>query len=176
MTEYKLHIVFIISFSLVASLSYGESENGKSFDNRSGIVKTGIKKIEALNKEDLLVETKEKYKINYNPAGKKDPFYPLVREVIEPVVPDEKEGIEKTELQKYELTQLKLVAVMKFGAKEVAMVEDPEGKGHTLYVGTLIGKNWGKVVMIDANKVQIEEKTRAGSLIKELVMLTGEGK
>lgn len=89
----------------------------------------------------------------YSPIGKRDPFRSLFK--IDP--PD----LEiKTELQKFELDQLKLVAIISRIATPYAMVEDPEGKGHTLTSGKLIGKNWGKVSQITPECVVVDEDYR----------------
>lgn len=90
----------------------------------------------------------------YSPIGKRDPF----RNLFE--VDDAKEQEELTELQKYELDQLKLVAVVSRIATPYAMVEDPSGKGHTLTRGTLIGKNWGQVAQIRPDCVVVREEYR----------------
>ena len=114
----------------------------------------------------------------YDPSGKKDPFFPAVADEKDISSSDVNEsgdvdtGPPPTPLEMYELSQLKLVAIMKFGAKDVAMVEDPEGKGHTLYIGTLIGKNKGMVLRMEEGKVLIEEKYRKrGKTISEIKML-----
>jgi len=113
----------------------------------------------------------------YDPAGKKDPFFPAVVDekslkISDGEVENVDTGPPPTPLEMYELSQLKLVAIMKFGAKDVAMVEDPEGKGHTLYIGTLIGKNKGMVLRMEEGKVLIEEKYRkSGNTISEIKML-----
>ena len=65
-----------------------------------------------------------------------------------------------TELQKFELHQLKLVAIVSRIATPYAMVEDPNAKGHTLTRGTLIGKNWGRVAQINPECVVIREEYR----------------
>lgn len=90
----------------------------------------------------------------YSPIGKRDPF----RNLFE--VDDANEEDELTELQKYELDQLKLVAVVSRIATPYAMVEDPRGKGHTLTRGTLIGKNWGQVAQISPDCVVVREEYR----------------
>jgi len=90
----------------------------------------------------------------YSPIGKRDPF----RNLFE--VEDSKDDEELTELQKYELDQLKLVAVVSRIATPYAMVEDPKGKGHTLTRGTLIGKNWGQVAQIRPDCVVVREEYR----------------
>ena len=65
-----------------------------------------------------------------------------------------------TELQRFEIDQLKLVAIVSRVATPYAMVEDPNAKGHTLTRGTLIGKNWGKVSQITGECVEIKEDYR----------------
>ena len=84
---------------------------------------------------------KEEVEYAYNPAGKPDPFKPFIQ--LTPV----KEGtrtVPLTPLQRYEISQLKLVAVISGAEGNVALVEDSAGKGFFLKRGTLIGKNDGK--------------------------------
>ncbi|MCC7380250.1 MAG: pilus assembly protein PilP [Deltaproteobacteria bacterium] len=91
----------------------------------------------------------------YSPIGKRDPF----RSIFEDL--QEKQGDEKkTELQKFDIDQLKPVAVVTGRAAPYAMVEDPTGKGHTLTRGTLIGKNWGRVSAINKDCIIIKEEYR----------------
>ena len=39
-----------------------------------------------------------------------------------------------------------------------ALVEDPEGIGHVMELGTYIGKHWGKVKAIDEGEVTVVEE------------------
>ena len=97
---------------------------------------------------------KEEVEYAYNPAGKPDPFKPFIQ--LTPV----KEGtrtVPLTPLQRYEISQLKLVAVISGAEGNVALVEDSAGKGFFLKRGTLIGKNDGKVTRILKDKVIIQE-------------------
>jgi type IV pilus assembly protein PilP len=91
----------------------------------------------------------------YSPIGKRDPFRSIFEEVEKP-----KEGEPRTELQMFEVDQLKLVAIVTGRASPYAMVEDPNGKGHTLTRGTLIGKNWGRIAQINPDCVVIKEEYR----------------
>jgi type IV pilus assembly protein PilP len=88
----------------------------------------------------------------YNPAGKPDPFKPFlqltpVRESRSPLTP----------LQKYDLSQLKLVAILTLREGNVGLVEDATGKGYFVKRGTLIGKNDGKVSKVLDDRLMIEE-------------------
>ena len=74
---------------------------------------------------------------------------------------DEKTDTSKlTELQKVDLDKLKLVAVVVGTATPMAMVEDPAGKGHTLKIGTLVGKRLGQVKHIRRGEVVVQEEFR----------------
>ena len=91
----------------------------------------------------------------YSPIGKRDPFRSLFDQLQR-----EEQNQQLTELQKFELDQLKLVAIVSRIATPYAMVEDPTGKGHTLTRGTLIGKNWGRVAQIKPDCVVVKEEYR----------------
>ena len=82
--------------------------------------------------------------VGYNPAGKIDPFLPLLqdKELTTPVI-DEKPKRMLTPLEKIGLGQIKLVAVILMKNRQIAMVEDATGKGYEVKIGTYIGKNSG---------------------------------
>lgn len=91
----------------------------------------------------------------YSPIGKRDPFRSLFDQLRR-----EEQNQQLTELQTFEVDQLKLVAIVSRIATPYAMVEDPTGKGHSLTRGTLIGKNWGRVSEINPDCVVIKEEYR----------------
>ncbi|MDX8391894.1 MAG: pilus assembly protein PilP [Mariprofundaceae bacterium] len=77
-------------------------------------------------------------------------------------------------LEKFDLSALKLVAVMKMGDSHAAMVEDSEGKGYVLRKGSYIGRDSGRVVSISARNVMIMEEVLSptGESVKRKVTLT----
>ena len=97
-------------------------------------------------------EKKEEAEYSYNPTGKPDPFSPFIQLAS-------REGLRKalTPLQKFDISQLKLVAIISTSQGNVALVEDATGKGYVLKKGTWIGKNDGKVTKILKDKVIVEE-------------------
>jgi len=97
---------------------------------------------------------KEEREYAYNPAGKPDPFKPFIQ--LTPTKVGAK-GVPLTPLQRYETSQLKLVAIIAAREGNVALVEDSAGKGYFLKKGTAIGKNDGKVTQILKDRVVIEE-------------------
>lgn len=98
-------------------------------------------------------EKKEEVEFAYNPSGKPDPFKPFIE--MAPVKAPR--TVPLTPLQKYDLSQLKLVAIIDTPEGSVALVEDGTKKGYFLKKGTWIGKNDGKVTKILKDRVIVEE-------------------
>jgi len=99
----------------------------------------------------------------YNPIGKVDPFAPLYKEeaakkpeqvVVKPKEPERP----RTPLEKLDLAQLKLTAIVTTKNAKQAMVEEASGKGYVVKIGTKIGLERGSVVEIDENRIVIEHK------------------
>lgn len=87
----------------------------------------------------------------YDPAGRRDPFRPPR------AVTASRSGEIRTPLQRYEIGQLKLVAIIYETREPRAVVEDDEGLGYILKAGTLIGPNGGLVRAIERGRVLIQE-------------------
>lgn len=116
------------------------------------------------------VETKEKPKdqdsggegkaeqltYSYDAVNKRDPFKTYFDELIL----EEQEQENLTELQRFDIDKLKLVAVIVGTATPMAMVEDPTGKGHTVKIGTLVGKRFGQVKHIRRGEIIVQEEFR----------------
>lgn len=99
----------------------------------------------------------------YDPKGKPDPFRPLIVEKPEAAPAKRKASAEAaleaaTPLERMDLGQLKLVAVIWNISNPKAMVEDDTGKGYILSIRTPIGKNRGKVTQINSSGVQVTER------------------
>jgi type IV pilus assembly protein PilP len=86
---------------------------------------------------------------DYEAIGKRDPFR-------NPII-DATTTKPTTELETFELDQLKLIAVVTGGASPYAMLEDPNGKGHAVHKNTRVGKRGGRVFMIKMGEVIIRE-------------------
>ncbi len=112
-------------------------------------------KLSALNKS----ATQEEH---YNSKGKVDPFEPLIQEKPKATTPiaDRRPKRILTPLEKVELSQIRLVAVIIMKDRELAMVEDATGKGYEVGLGTYIGKNQGRVFKIKENSVLVKELTK----------------
>lgn len=100
--------------------------------------------------------------VSYNPAGKIDPFAPLVKDEPAKPLQDEKSKRDKREpatpLELVDLSQLKLTAVIRTPSGFKAMVEETTGKGYIVGIGTYMGIHSGKVVNIFKDRVVVEEE------------------
>ena len=99
----------------------------------------------------------------YNAVGKVDPFAPLYKEetdkkavnvVVKPKGPERP----RTPLEKLDLGQLKLTAIVTTQGLKRALVEEASGKGYVVMLGTKIGLERGTVVEILQNRIVIEHK------------------
>jgi type IV pilus assembly protein PilP len=97
-------------------------------------------------------EKKEEAEYSYNPAGKPDPFKPFIQSASRG-----SRTAPATPLQKFDISQLKLVAIISTSDGNIALVEDATGKGYFLRKGTWVGKNDGKVTKILKDTVIIQE-------------------
>lgn len=100
----------------------------------------------------------------YNPEGKIDPFAPLFRE--EKLIARDGEAMEMgkagiciphTPLQKADLSQLKLVGIIRASSGNKAMVEEASGRGYVIEKGTFIGTNCGRVGQILKDRIIVNE-------------------
>jgi len=114
------------------------------------------KKVEEAAKEAEIKEAvkREEETYTYNPIGKPDPFKSFIQ--FAPLRSSSRKT-PLTPLERYEITQLKLVAVISAPEGNIGLVEDSAGKGYFLKKGTWIGKNEGKVKTILKDRVIIEE-------------------
>ena len=64
----------------------------------------------------------------------------------------------KTQLEKIDLSQLRLAGVIIAENGNKGLVEESTGKGHVISVGTYIGTRGGKVVSISKGIITVEEK------------------
>jgi len=125
--------------------------------------KSNPKSNEVLVKEsDLqaLELKKDKQEIeHYDSQGKIDPFESLIQE--KPVEirtqVDERPKRILTPLEKIGLSQIRLVAIIIMKNRQIAMVEEANGKGYEVGIGTYIGKNQGKVSEIKDSSILIKE-------------------
>lgn len=89
---------------------------------------------------------------HYDPTGKRDPFVSFVKSLVR-----EQAGAVASPLERFDLSQLTVSAIVWGTEKPRALVLDPQGKGYIVGEGTPIGKNDGKIVRIGDNTVVVKE-------------------
>jgi len=106
-------------------------------------------------------DTKQNF---YTAEGKVDPFEPLIRNDRKKASTSSSVQAKPrrilTPLEKFDFSEIKLVAVIMAPSGNIAMVEDSTRKGYTIRIGTYIGKNGGKVVKIENDRVIIREQVK----------------
>ena len=110
-------------------------------------------------------------------SNKKDPFKPFIVVKAEPK--RSYDSIKKTQhdslpIHSFDVNQFRLIGIVTGGRENKAMVTDPGGKGYVLKVGMTIGKNDGKIVLINGSGVDVVEqfKDESGKTRKETIKLT----
>ena len=139
------------------SVGCGGDNAGSDADGAAG---GGPSAAEQAAKEDIEDEIVEPEYV-YNPIGKRDPFRTFI------ATADEEEIRSPTPLQRYELEQYELTGIVWGVDRPRALVEDPEGMGHVIELGTYVGKKWGKVTQITSNQLVVTEEylTPDGALV-----------
>jgi len=165
----------------------------KSTESSSATIPSVVKQsrpvIEAKPDQELMAvknaldETNLKKK-TYDTKGRVDPFTPLLSEqkedaaVSEPV--DNKPKRILTPLEKMDLSQIRLVAVLEMKGRSIAMVEEASGKGYEVKIGTYMGRNAGQVSAINEDGIIITEyvkdfKGRRKERLQEIKFQKNEG-
>jgi Tfp pilus assembly protein PilP len=118
---------------------------------------------------------------SYNPNGKVDPFTPVIAEGIEDESPQKSANVKKTAqevpltpLQKLDVNDFMLVAVISTPKGLAALLEDPAMNGFIIKEGMRIGRNSGVIRKILNTSVLIEEQNveSKGSTEKKIITLT----
>ena len=89
---------------------------------------------------------------HYDPTSKRDPFRPF--DLSERTNLD----VARTPLQSAETSDLALTAVLERDGEATALIETPDGMGHSVKKGDKVGLREGEVVEISPDKVVVLEK------------------
>jgi type IV pilus assembly protein PilP len=89
----------------------------------------------------------------YDPAGRRDPFSPIVSQLApgqaDPTLPP---------LQRVGLTDMNLIAIIWGAYGYTAMVQTPDGNGYTVRKGTRVGPNSGVVSAVTEKGIIVQER------------------
>jgi type IV pilus assembly protein PilP len=89
----------------------------------------------------------------YDPAGRRDPFEPLT--AVKGPLPGPEAAL--TPLQKYDVSQFRLIGVIVGKGEPTAMVTAPDNKSYLLKRGVKIGRNDGTVTKVTSDAVVVLE-------------------
>ena len=175
-------IAMVLLLSLVLIFTSCESQKGKG-DSKEAVVTKQIEKqpqnlsktknsplpkaaenVSQTTNKDAIVVAAVSTRMPYNPVGKVDPFAPLYKEETKTKTPEvvaKPKGPERprTPLEKLDLGQLKLTAIVTTNGFKRALVEEATGKGYVVTVGTRIGLERGTITEIDQGRIVIEHQT-----------------
>jgi len=90
----------------------------------------------------------------YSSSGKRDPFHSFIHDETHSGRADTRCS---TPLGRFEIDQLRLVAVVTGLDDPVAMVEAPNGVGYALRRGVCIGRNGGVIATVRGGEVVVSE-------------------
>ena len=143
-------------------ISKAKTVDGKTTQPSSGAVKEDLlKKEQEVAGSKLKNPDTAKAVVRYDSKGKLNPFIPLLqqKEMASVTTPfdDGKPKRMLTPLEKLELSQIKLVAVILMKNRQLAMVEETTGKGYEVRIGTYMGKNNGQVSKINQSSIIVKE-------------------
>jgi type IV pilus assembly protein PilP len=89
----------------------------------------------------------------YDPAGRRDPFAPLLSQLapgqVDSTLPP---------LQRVSLTDMNLIAVIWGAYGYTAMVQTPDGNGYSVRKGTRVGPNSGVVSAVTEKGIIVQER------------------
>ncbi len=100
--------------------------------------------------------------------GKRDPFKPIFEEAQQQAVTavdnaqqqkyiDEIKNRNREELEQFELDSLRMVGTLQNKEDLWAIVLDPEGTVHRVRIGNYIGRNYGKIINISEEGIELRE-------------------
>jgi type IV pilus assembly protein PilP len=101
--------------------------------------------------------------ISFDPKGLRNPFKPFIK-MKAPAKKKTAKSAEKivirTPLQRFALEQLALVGIFwSKDSKPNALIQDPDGKGYNVRIGTYVGDRGGIIVGINSKEILVEERT-----------------
>jgi len=112
-----------------------------------------------------LPEVKVVESFMFNPKGLRDPFKPLVQPEQQDAMPELSTGggikpdttRRKEELENFPLDVLKMVGTVTMKSNLWGVVKAHDGSIHRVQVGNYMGKNYGKIIRISADKIDLME-------------------
>lgn len=168
-------MVVLLSSACLAAVACGDSKPNRSVPTKApSVAESAESKQAALAAAQAALPVAEEeaaLEYAYSPVGKRDPFRSVKFDeeraaelkkqaeaeaaANQPVLPIE--NVRCGPLCKWDLEQFRLVAIVSGVSTPMAMLESPDGTGHTVQRGDFIGKRNGKVTQIRPGEVIVTE-------------------
>lgn len=152
----KLRVIFFLIMSIGFFTSCTNEYQIETFDYKAEydrVSKTKPSEIKTRKDIELSDLAQKKSSYRYSAVGKKDPF----RSYFGDMASLTKEKKIVSELQNFDITDLRLTAIIWGVTEPRVIVVAPDGKSYVVKTGSFIGKNWGKVSRILPDKIEIIE-------------------
>lgn len=149
------HLLIVLAAPAAFMIFSGCTESPKATSVPPVSAKLTPKQAQPVASAPTKTVTEEKPRILYSyvPAGRRDPFAPII-------VRQTKKGKtgDRPPLERYSINEFKLSGIVWGGFGYNAILEGPDGKGYFVRVGTVIGPNGGVIRKITQNSLVVEEK------------------
>lgn len=128
-----------------------------------------------------LPDLPESVSVAYLFDDRRSPFRAPGDVIEDAVEPDSDEGPDvgrsREPLEAFPLDQLMLVGTLTFSGRTSALVRDPEGIVHRVHVGNHLGADFGRIVKISGDAVQLREvvSTDQGGWVQRINRLILDG-
>ena len=131
-------------------------------------LKPDLSDIDADTENDTNMDTEIAVAVNkapgYDPAGKIDPFEPLVKgtpkDLSQKATYADTDTKGDTPLEKIDLSQLKLTGIIRAASGDKGLVREASGRGYIIVQGTRIGTHGGRVADVFVDRIIIKEKMK----------------
>jgi|GEM_PF-663908 len=151
LTSYLFSCFAILTFMACSSDYEIERFDYKAEYDR--VSKTNAKIAQSSVEKDITEIIKKRSSYIYSSVGKRDPFRSYFGDMK--AVELDREPV--SELQRYDITDLTMTAIVWGITEPRAIIVTPEKKSIIVKRGSFIGKNWGKVNAILQDKIEIVE-------------------
>lgn len=114
-------------------------------------------------KVEKLATTKQFPVVEYSRNLVNDPF--VAKLTVAPAASAEPpvRAEDRQPLEMFGLDSLKMVGVLNIDGRAYALISDPESQVHRVTLGQRIGQNYGKVIQVTRNGVQLKESVQDSS-------------
>ncbi|MCI4625303.1 MAG: pilus assembly protein PilP [Candidatus Magnetoovum sp. WYHC-5] len=154
---YKLVVCFIICQFIFLSIGYAKPPVKK--DDKAK--KEDVKVFTDVEIEEILNKPVQKNPYTYTAGGRRDPFMSIVeisKRRLEQTRQKKKKRV-LMPLERYKLSDLKVIGIVAEGNNSYASVVLPDGKAYTVRKGTAVGIYGGWISEVKEDRILVKEES-----------------